>query len=621
MMKDFKRTLEILFSWFFITGSYLYQGIKNRRFFAHVKIYIKEFLLHVEIFTKFIQEYKDIEELQSSKLGRLKESSQGLHQLLEGNHRFHYSILMFIDQPLPHFLKASLESALNQTAPHFEILLGYKGKQSHEVENIVGEMKKKFPHQLKNFQFDDQPHLLSESYIINFLAKHSKGNYLFLFRPGDWMRPDLLYRYEQTLNFYADFNLDSTVQEVVLFCDEYQVDQNYTPLPRTRTNKPEHPLFPYVFNDVLGNTLLIPKTLWEKIEGLREECEGIHTFDLAIKLNAVGAAFQKVPVHLYAVMRASKIVRENNYASPKVFEKLIQVYERLANRKKLDWHWERGYANNSIRAIPKLKSIPRVHVVILYKDQQHFTLSAVKHIKNQVDVDVKITAIDNNSKNISIAQKLRELDVEVIRAEEPFNYSRLNNKAVHETIIGETCENILFLNNDVDLDSNALLEMCRWIDQPGIGIVGCRLNYPNGSLQHGGVIIESTKAAFIKSWHHEERTEQFKNLEKTNFLRICPAVTAACCLIKRKTFLEVGGFDEMWFPVAFSDTALAVKVRAKGLNCFYTPFAVGIHHESISRKKVNFEDYESLSWAHRKFVQHLWKNEKVHFKDLINTEY
>ena len=85
------------------------------------------------------------------------------------------------------------------------------------------------------------------------------------------------------------------------------------------------------------------------------------------------------------------------------------------------------------------------------------------------------------------------------------------------------------------------------------------------------MIIESSRAAFIKSWHHEERTEKFKRLEKTNVLRICAAVTAACCLLKRETFLEVGGFDEMWFPVAFSDTALAVKIRARGLHCFYTP--------------------------------------------------
>lgn len=614
-MKDLKRLIEILIFWIFITCNYLFQGIKKRRFLSYLKNYFREFFLHIEMFAKFLQEYKDFEELHASKQHRLKDSSRGLHQLLLGKESFYYSILIAVDQPSPHHLKTTLESALNLTAPYFEVLVGLPRELGKEINTLVNELKIRFPDKLKVVFFERHPQPLSHSYMINSLATQAKGNYLFLLDQGDHVRPDLLYRYEQTLNFYSDRS------KLVLFCDEYQVDQNDATVPRTRTNKPENPIFPYIFNDLLGNSLLIPKKLWEKIGGLREECEGIQAFDLPLRLDEVGAIFEKVPVHLYAVSRDSKIARENFYGSSEISKRIIHAYERYSKNKKLDWHWECGYSKNSFRALPSLKTIPHVHVVILYKNQHNMTLSAVKHVIEQAGVDVKITAIDNHSTDLSIAQKLELMGVEVIRVEEPFNYSRLNNIAVRQTKIGENCENILFLNNDVDLDRNALLEMCRWIDQPGIGMVGCRLNYPNGLLQHGGVVIESSRAAFIKSWHHEERTEKFSRLEKTNFLRISAAVTAACCLLKRKTFLEVDGFDEMWFPVAFSDTALAVKIRAKGMHCLYTPFAVGIHHESISRKKVNIEDYESLTWTHRKFVQKLWKDEKVHFKNLTNTEY
>jgi O-antigen biosynthesis protein len=611
-MKDFKRMIEILIFWMMITWDYLFQGIKNRRFLAHLKNYIKEFLLHVEQFSKFIQEYKEFEDLQSSKHQRLKEAAQGLHQLLPGKQRFYYSILLFVDQPEPQLIKATLESALNLTAPYFEVLVGCKGIQKSSVETILKEMQNSFPLQLKIFHFDT----LSESSILNTLAKQAKGNYLFLLHQGDWIRPDLLYRYEQTLHFHA-----SDVDKIILFCDEYQIDQHHTPIPRTRTNKPEHPTFPYIFNNFLGSTLLIPKMLWDQIGGLHESYDGVQAFDLPLRLSSAGAIFEKVPVHLYAAMQHYRRAKENSYATPDLFKKIMHSYEEYSKDLKLDWLWESGYSKNSVRAIPVVHQIPQIHVVILYKNQLNKTLSTVKHILQQVGVMVKITAIDNDSSDQSIAQKLSKLGVEVIRIEAPFNYSRLNNLAVHQSEIGEACENVLFLNNDVDLERTALLEMCRWIDQPNIGIVGCRLNYPNGLLQHGGVIIESSRAAFIKSWHHEERTEKFQHLEKTNYLRICPAVTAACCLIKRKTFLDVGGFDEVWYPVAFSDTALAVKVRAKGLHCFYTPFAVGIHHESVSRKKVNIEDYESLTWTHRKFVKNLLKDEKLQFNDLTNTDY
>lgn len=613
-MKDLKRIVEILIFWIFITWEYLFQGLKNRRFLSHVRNYVKEFLLHIEMFTKFIQEYKDFEELQTSKQLRLKEATKGLHQLLQGKERFYYSILMLIDAPSSKCLKISLEAALNLSAPHFEVIVGYKGKQTPEIENIVNEIKAGYPDQLKDFLFIDSSDL-SESYIINFLAQKARGNFFFLMNPGDWLRSDILYRYEQTLNFHKDFN------KLVLFCDEFQVDQNYTPIPHTRTNKPDQILFPYVFNDVLVNTLLIPKDLWEKIGGLNSDCDGIHAFDLPLRLNEAGAIFEKVPLYLYAIRHQDKIARENNYALESTSRQILQTFEAYSKKKNLDWSWQPGYSKNSFRALPSVKNIPQVHVVILYKNQQNMTLSTVNHLLKQVGVSLKITAIDNRSSDLSIAQKLGDLGVEVIPINEPFNYSRLNNQAVQQTQVGKTCEYILFLNNDVDLERNALLEMCRWIEQPGIGLVGCRLNYPNGRLQHGGVVIESSRAAFIKSWHHEERTKKFNQLSQTNFLRICSAVTAACCLIKRQTFLEVGGFDETWFPVAFSDTALAVKIRSQGKHCLYTPFAVGIHHESISRKKVNIEDYESLTWTHRKFVQNLWKDEKIPFKDLSKLEY
>lgn len=612
-MKDFKRLLEILIFWICISLQYLFYGLKKRRFLPYLKNYIREFFLHIEMFSKFLQEYKDFEELQSSKQIRLKESANGLHQLLSQKKFFSYSILIFIDpnSSLSH-IKNTLESSLNLTAPHLEILLGHQDHPDPKVLSYIETKKIEFPFRLKNFTFENS---LTSSAIINALAEHSKGDYLFLMQVGDWARPDLLYRYEQTLHFSPqDANK-------VLFCEEYLLDSAYAPIPRTLTHKPQSPCFPYVFNDQIGNTLLIPKNLWKKIQGLDEAAEGAHAFDLPLRLDEAGAVFEKIPVALYAVLQECKIKRDNFYETPEISKLILRRYERYAKNKKLDWHWEKGFSKKSVRALPTLSQIPKVHAIILYKNQSNLTLSAVRHLCKQVGVEVKITAIDNQSSDSSIAEKLRQMGVEVIRIEEPFNYSRLNNLAVLQSQIGHPCDSILFLNNDVDLECTALLEMCRWIEQPGIGLVGCRLNYPNGLLQHGGVIIESSRAAFIKSWHHEERTEKFARLENTNYLRICAAVTAACCLIKRKTFLDVQGFDEVWYPVAFSDTALAVKIRSKGLHCFYTPFAVGIHHESISRKKVNIEDYESLTWTHRKFVQNLMDDKKVHFKDLINTEY
>ncbi|BBI18110.1 glycosyltransferase [Neochlamydia sp. S13] len=612
MMSKIKKLGRICTTYLGVSARYLLRGFQKRCFFSYLLSYFKQHFLYLEKFTKHLEENIELEDNQSFKWNRLKETVQGLHALLPDNNRFYYSILIDATQCPRKYLKQTLRTALDITAPYKEILLAISKESDKEIKKLLNHFIPNELASLKVFNFEKN---LSQSEVINALASFSQGNYLFILPVGDWMRPDLFYRYEQTLNFMGEKDF------TVLFCDEYQIDHHCMPLPKTRTLKPQRPCFPYVFNDDLGHTLLIPKNLWEKIGGLLKESEGIHTFDLPLRLEAAGALFHKVPLPLYAIREENKIKQEIHYSNLPALRNILKSFENYSISKKLNWNWTPGYSKSSVRAIPQLLSIPEVHVIMLYKDHFRLTLSAVNHIMKQKNVRVKMTAIDNNSQDFSIAEKLRELGVEVIRVEEPFNYSRLNNRAVRETKIAKDIENILFLNNDVDLDADGLIEMCRWIEQPGIGLVGCRLNYPNGLLQHGGVIIESSGAAFMKSWHHEERLEKFHHLRKTNFLKISAAVTAACCMIKKKTFLEVNGFDEVWFPIAFSDTALAVKVRAKGLHCLYTPFAVGVHHESISRKKVNIEDYETLSWVHRRFVQKLWENEKIHFEDLEKTEY
>ena len=137
--------------------------------------------------------------------------------------------------------------------------------------------------------------------------------------------------------------------------------------------------------------------------------------------------------------------------------------------------------------------------------------------------------------------------------DEPFNYSRLNNLAVRDTRVAAHCDCLLFLNNDVELEPGALSEMLRWIDQPPIGLVGCRLHFPDGRLQHGGVEIGEQRKQSMR-WEHIEKFYPFEQMEETKRLGFFDAVTAACALIKREVFLKIEGFDEIWYPIGYSDT-------------------------------------------------------------------
>ena len=89
----------------------------------------------------------------------------------------------------------------------------------------------------------------------------------------------------------------------------------------------------------------------------------------------------------------------------------------------------------------------------------------------------------------------------------------------------------------------------------------------------GGVRLLSHET--MMRWEHREKFHSFEDLDVSNSLGIVDAVTAACAMIKRQTFLDVGGFDEIWYPIGYSDTNLAMKLAARGLKCFYSTLRRG----------------------------------------------
>jgi O-antigen biosynthesis protein len=130
--------------------------------------------------------------------------------------------------------------------------------------------------------------------------------------------------------------------------------------------------------------------------------------------------------------------------------------------------------------------------------------------------------------------------------------------------------------------------------RPGIGAVGARLWYSDGTLQHGGVIIGIGGGAGHA--HKRLTRDEPGMMGRAQRLQALSAVTAACLVVRRSTYLAVGGLDEDAFVVAFNDIDFCLKLRAAGLRNLWTPFAELYHHESVSRgndrhpsKKQRFE--------------------------------
>lgn len=532
-----------------------------------------------------IDGHKYMAKFDKDKWHKLHQHATGLHTLLPSEDRYSYTLLMVVDSPNPKHFKKTLYSALQQTAPKMELLVAFKGEQNREIQETFETLKKEFGDKLKSIDATG-----TTPQTLNKLAEKATGNYLIIIDDDGWLRPDLLFRYEQCLRLLP------SPEQTILYCDEYALDSFEFLLPKNQHSMMEKIHFPYLFSTFIPPCLLIPKPLWDQVKGLNEDFSDAHNYDLLLKLDLAKAEFHKIPIQLFARRSTQKELQPNH-------SQFIQSLSEYALQKDLKWKVIEGYTSDSLRAIPSLEKTPYIHVIIPYKNQKQMTIAAIKSLEKQQGVSLKITAVDNRSDDLTISEELEKIGVEVIRIDEPFNFSRLNNLAVQRSQIGQACDLLFFMNNDVELEPDALLEMCRWIDQPQIGLVGCRLNYPNGHLQCGGVDFNRNGPMCEITWQLTDNNLPFDKLQLQRILRVAPAVTGAATLVKRSVFQEVAGFDEVWFPINFSDTSLALKIQAHGMLCFYTPFAVGIHHESVSRNP-HVWDFEASSWLHEKYFTH-----------------
>lgn len=553
-------------------------GLVTRYFISFAKSLVFALKLFISsLYSRGIQ-YHNINE---EKIKKLQKTAQGLYSLLPIDERFTYSVLLPVSQPQLSIFRESLKSVLQQSPFRIEILIGLMQPTPKEIESVLVEALEQYSTKVKIFHFNKK---IEKEEVINQLAEDATGNFLFLMGEEDWIRPDLFFRYEQTLRLFRD------PEKRVLYCHLNALTQGGYFIPDSEYPQPEQFCFPFFFKFIMEKGFLVPTLLWKKAKGLDLTYKGAIYENLLLNLDLKGAAFQNVPLCLYSVRFR---VTQGEKKSQDTF---LASLSRYTTKKQLNWEWLPGYNEESVRAIPPLSVSDSIQVIIPYKDEKNLTMKCIQSLIKQKNVHYKITAVDNGSVDQSIAEEIKALGGEVITVKEPFNYSRLNNIAVKSTQKALECNVILFLNNDVELEEEALSEMLRWVNQPNVGIVGCRLHYPDGLLQHGGVkIIHFGKDQM--RWEHIEKSRSFEQMNQTKNLGIYDAVTAACAMMKREIFLEVGGFDEIWYPIAYSDTHLATKLAAKGLMSFYTPYAVGIHHESVSRKTA-IEDFESSWWLH-----------------------
>ena len=319
--------------------------------------------------------------------------------------------------------------------------------------------------------------------------------------------------------------------------------------------------------------------------GLVVGLEGAQDYDLALRaIDATEAAnIVHVPHVLYhwrtAVGSTASGHSEKSYAF-------------AAGQRALNAHFaRRGLLANAVEA-PEAggmyrtrwhspKQHPLVTIVIPTRNGEAILRLCLDSLSRTTYENYEIVVIDNGTDDPETLKMLRSRELEgeirVLRDDRPFNFSALNNRAIKEQAKGEY---VLLLNNDVEvINPDWLTEMVGCAAEEGVGCVGARLWYPDGRLQHAGIILVCGVAGhshkYLPRGHHGYMGRAVLSQDMI-------AVTAACLLVKRNIYWEVGGFDE-GLAVAFNDVDFCLRVHKAGYRNHFTPYAELIHHESVTR--------------------------------------
>lgn len=323
-----------------------------------------------------------------------------------------------------------------------------------------------------------------------------------------------------------------------------------------------------------------------KETGFRPGFEGSQDYDLVLRCaeKVAPAQIRHIPRVLYHWRMSEKSAALNFNAKPRARAAAIKaVTQHLARRKIAAEVTSSGDEDfRRIRyALPNEK--PRVSILIPTRDLVELLQPCVDSILEKTTYpNFEIVLVDNGSTDAEGLRFLdaiqRDLRVRVLRREEEFNFGRLNNLAVRNV----ESEFVALLNNDLTIITPDWLgEMVSQALQPFVGAVGARLLYPDDRIQHAGVILGGGGVA----------AHAHKGLPRANhgyFSRAIlaqelSAVTAACLLVRRRVYLEVGGFDEEHLTVAFNDVDFCLRLRQRGYRVIYTPYAELYHFESASR--------------------------------------
>lgn len=505
------------------------------------------------------------------------------------------SIVMPVFNTQPKILEEAIQSIRNQVYEGWELCIADDVSTAPEVRAILERHAAADPRIKVRFRTSRG----NISAASNTALEMATGEFVALFDHDDVLPPHALYWVVEAINRHPDAAL--------LYSDEDKIDGS---------GRRFHPYFKCDFNhelllsqNMVSHLGIYRRNLIVELGGFRSEYDGSQDHDLALRV--VAAVSPSQVVHIPRILYHWRAVPGSTATS--INEKRYSID---AGRRAVAAHLSHLGRHGTVEPAPEAPcfhrvrhslptDLPSVSIVICTRDHGDLLQTAVNSITSRSTYDnYDITIVDNGSRDGKTLKLLAELadrpEITVIRDDAPFNYSKLNNMAVARTRGDVVC----LLNDDIELLSpNWLEEMVALAIVPDVAAVGARLWYPDGTLQHGGVIIGIGGVA--NHAHLRLPKGHAGYAGRAVLQQEFSAVTGACLMVRRRVFDEVGGLDEN-LAVAFNDVDFCLRLRSAGYRNVWTPYAELVHHESASRGAEDNPVKRARFQGEVRFMQERW---------------
>ena len=479
------------------------------------------------------------------------------------------SVITPVHNTAPGVLAACLDSVRAQAYTNWQLCIADDGSTLAEMQNV-----------LQPYATDPRVRLVTLarsqhiSAATNAALSLATGDFVAFLDHDDELAPEALAEVVRYLNAHPDAD--------VIYSDEDKLDETGARCdPSFKPDWSPELFLSYMYTCHL---MVVRRQLVEDVGRFRAGFEGAQDYDLMLRLMEKTGRIHHIPRVLYHWRKSATSTASAGSAKPWALDAGRRALEEYGGRAGLNADVLSGPGPGMYRLQRSIRSEPLVSIVIPTTGRPHgrrgdLLARCLRSLdKTTWRTFEVVLATDDRQVSVEAREALDRLPHTVVDypSRPVFNFSHKVNEAVRHA----RGEHIVLFNDDLEVASPEwLTSMLEYSQDPHVGAVGARLIYPDGRLQHVGMLIGVCGLAAHAFHRYPGGSSGYAG--NAIVARNCSAVTAACLMTRRAVFDELGGLDEE-LPVDFNDVDFCLRLRAAGYRIVFTPFAELIHHESAS---------------------------------------